>query len=62
MDGERLGLLVGLPVGRVDGEVVGEPEGPLLGEVLGDCRNERQEGLRNRKNIDVVHANDISIV
>ena len=44
MDGDRLGLFVGLPLGLIEGEAVGDPEGALVGEVLGDCRNESQDG------------------
>ncbi len=36
MDGERLGLVVGLPVGLLEGGRVGETEGLAVGEVLGD--------------------------
>ncbi len=36
MDGERFGLVVGLPVGLIEGEAVGTTEGLLVGEVLGD--------------------------
>jgi hypothetical protein len=36
LDGERLGLVVGLPVGLFEGGVVGETEGLAVGEVLGD--------------------------
>ncbi len=36
MDGDRLGLVVGLPVGLIEGEAVGTTEGLPVGEVLGD--------------------------
>jgi uncharacterized membrane protein YeaQ/YmgE (transglycosylase-associated protein family) len=36
VDGDRLGLFVGLLVGLFEGEVVGHPEGPLVGDILGD--------------------------
>ena len=36
MDGDRLGLVVGLPVGLIEGEAVGTTEGFPVGEVLGD--------------------------
>jgi hypothetical protein len=36
LDGERLGLVVGLPVGLLEGGRVGETEGLAVGEVLGD--------------------------
>ncbi len=39
VDGDRLGLVVGLPVGLIEGEDVGTADGLLVGEVLGDCSN-----------------------
>ena len=36
MDGDRLGLVVGLPVGLLEGGRVGETEGLAVGEILGD--------------------------
>ncbi len=36
VDGDRLGLVVGLPVGLIEGEAVGTTEGLPVGEVLGD--------------------------
>jgi hypothetical protein len=40
VDGDRLGLIVGLPLGLIEGEVVGISEGPLVGKVLGDCKSQ----------------------
>jgi hypothetical protein len=36
LDGDRLGLVVGLPVGLLEGGRVGETEGLVVGETLGD--------------------------
>jgi hypothetical protein len=36
LDGDRLGLVVGLPVGLLEGGRVGEIEGLVVGETLGD--------------------------
>ncbi len=36
LDGDWLGLVVGLRVGLIEGGPVGEPEGLAVGEALGD--------------------------
>ncbi len=60
-DGERLGLIVGLPLGLIEGEVVGIREGPLVGKVLGDYRSQDNK-VEKRKIIDIGHANKIFIL
>ena len=55
MDGDRLGLVVGLPVGLIEGEAVGTAKGLLVGEVLGDCSHFHEQDLRP----DLQRAHDI---
>jgi len=45
LDGDKLGLVVGLPVGLLEGGPVGETEGLVLGEALGDFGS-RQEAWK----------------
>ena len=44
MDGDRLGLVVGLPVGLLEGGRVGDTEGLAVGDILGDLGRGSRHG------------------
>jgi uncharacterized protein YrrD len=43
IEGERLGLVVGLRFGLSEGDIDGVTEGLLVGKDVGDCRNVKEQ-------------------